>query len=127
MKTFNLFLSFKNFNLSPKNIGLMKLVGKQHNTNHDLKKTIKFVWNEKFICFIYDEVISMDNASCASVYGYVVQDWCWIPSLNVQQMFFKLAYDSLTLLIMNSLMTQGVMFERRGVCFKVGLFWCWLG
>jgi hypothetical protein len=31
----------------------------------------------------------MDNASCASVYGYIVQDWCRIPlMLNVQHVFF---------------------------------------
>jgi hypothetical protein len=90
-----------------------------------VKKTIKVVvQNEIFMCLIYDEVISMDNTSCTSVHGYVVQDWCRIPLLNVQQMFSRFGDDSLTLLIMNSLMTQGAMFEKRGTCFKVGLFWC---
>ncbi len=62
----------------------------------------------------------MDNASCASVHGYVVQDWCWISLLNVQQLFSKSKDDSLTFFIMNFLMTQGAMFEIRGACFKVG-------
>jgi hypothetical protein len=66
----------------------------------------------------------MDNASCTSLHGYVVQDWCQIPLLNVQQMFSRSRDDSLTSLIMNFLMTQGAMFERRKVCFNVGLFWC---
>jgi len=64
--------------LSLKNIAPKGLVGKQHNTNHEMKKKLKkiVVQNDKFICFFYGEVISMDNASCASVHGYVVQDWC---------------------------------------------------
>jgi len=50
----------------------------------------------------------MDNASWANVHGYIVQDYCWIPLLlNVQQMFSRFGANSLTLLIMNSLMTQG--------------------
>jgi hypothetical protein len=66
----------------------------------------------------------MDNASWVNVHGYVVQNWCQIPLLlNVQQVFYGSGADSLTLLIMNSLMTQGGLKEEelaaRLVCFGV--------
>jgi len=66
----------------------------------------------------------MDNASWASVQSYIVQDWCRIPLLlSVQQMFSRFRANSLTLLIMNYLMTQGNLKEEelvaRLVCFGV--------
>jgi len=56
--------------------------------NHEVRKTTKVdVQNAKFISLTCDGVTSMDNASWASVHGYVVQDWCRIPLLlSVQQM-----------------------------------------
>jgi hypothetical protein len=59
--------------------------------HHEVRKKIKVdVQNVKFISLTYDGVTSMDNASWASVHGYVVQDWCQIPLLlNVQQMFSR--------------------------------------
>jgi hypothetical protein len=45
--------------------------------DNEVKKAIKTtVQNAKSISFICDKVISMDNASWASVHGYIVQDWC---------------------------------------------------
>ncbi len=65
----------------------------------------------------------MDNASWASVHNYVVQNWCWIPLLSVQRMFSRFRASSLTLLIMNSSMTQSDLKEEelvaRLVCFGV--------
>jgi hypothetical protein len=41
--------------------------------DHEVRKTTKVVvQNAKFISFTCDEVTSMDNASWASVHGYVV-------------------------------------------------------
>jgi hypothetical protein len=61
----------------------------------------------------------MYNASRANVHGSIVQDWCRIPLLlNVQHVFFGSKVDSVTLLIMNYLMTQGV-------CRKKTLFQGW--
>jgi hypothetical protein len=49
----------------------------------------------------------MYNASWTNVHGYIVQDWCHIPLLlNMQHVFFGYKVDSLTLLIMNYLITQ---------------------
>jgi hypothetical protein len=93
--------------------------------NHEMRKTAKVVvQNVNFISFTFDEVTSMDNASWASVHSYVVQDWSRIPLLlNVQQVFSRSQANSLTLLIMNSLMTQGDLKEEelvaRLVCFGV--------
>jgi len=58
------------------------------------------------------------------VHGYIVQDWCRIPLLsNVKHVLFGSKVDSLILLIMNSLMTQGGLQEEdltsRLVCFGV--------
>jgi hypothetical protein len=48
----------------------------------------------------------MDNASWASVHGYIVQDWCHIPLLlNVQHVAFGFGANILTFLVMNFLMT----------------------
>ncbi len=67
-----------------------------------------------FIFLTCDEVTSMDNANWASVHGYVVQNWCQIPLLlNVQQVFYGFEVDNLTLLIMDSLMTQGGLKEEK--------------
>jgi len=45
--------------------------------DHEVKKITKVdVQNAKFISLTYDGITSMDNASWASVHGYVVQDWC---------------------------------------------------
>jgi hypothetical protein len=73
-----------------------------------LKVTKLVVQNSKFISLTCDELIAMDNVSWADVYGYIVQDWCEIPLLlDVQQVFFGFNVNSLILLMMNSLMTQG--------------------
>ncbi len=45
--------------------------------DHEVRKTTKVdVQNAKFIFLTCDGITSMDNASWASVHGYVVQDWC---------------------------------------------------
>ncbi len=91
----------------------------------EVRKMSKVViLNAKFIFLTCDEVTSMDNASWASVHNYVVQDWCWIPLLlNVQRMFSRFKASSLTLLIMNSSMTQSDLkeeeFVARLVCVGV--------
>ncbi len=66
-----------------KNIGLMGLVGRLENMyKNEIIKVNKFViQNFDSICFIYDEVTTMDNTSLASVHGYIVQVWCWITLL----------------------------------------------
>jgi hypothetical protein len=66
----------------------------------------------------------MDNASWVSVHGYIVQDWCHVPlSLNVKHVLSISITNSLTLFIMNFLMTQGGLQEEnlasRLVCFGV--------
>lgn len=59
--------------------------------DHEVRKITKVdVQKAKFIFLTCDGVTSMDNASWASMHGYVVQDWCQIPLLlNVQQMFSR--------------------------------------
>jgi len=76
-------------------------------TDHEVRKAIKFTFqNAKFVFLTCDEVASMDNASQASVHGYIVQDWCHIMLLlNVQHVVFGSRVNSLTFLIMNFLMT----------------------
>jgi hypothetical protein len=66
----------------------------------------------------------MDNPSWVSVHHFIVQDWCCIPlSLNVKHVLSRSKANSLTLLIMNFLMTQGGLqeetFVSRLVCFGV--------
>jgi hypothetical protein len=82
---------------------------------NEVKKAIKIIiQNAKFISLTCDEVISMDNVSWVSVHGYIVQDWCYIPlSLSVKPVFFRSRANSLTLLIMNFLMTQGGLQEEN--------------
>jgi hypothetical protein len=47
------------------------------------------------------------------VHGYIVQDWCHRPLLsNVKHVLSRSRVDSLILLIMNSLMTQGGLQEE---------------
>jgi hypothetical protein len=79
-----------------------------------MKKTIKtIIQNAKFVSLTCDEIISMDNASWASVHGYIVQDWCHMPLLlNVKHVLSGSRIDSLTLLIMNYLMTPGGLHEE---------------
>jgi hypothetical protein len=65
----------------------------------------------------------MDNANWASVHSYVVQDSCGIPLLlNVQQVFSrsKVEFD----IVDYEFFDNTTQFERRGACYKVGLFWC---
>jgi hypothetical protein len=50
--------------------------------NQVLKATKLVVQNSNFIFLIYDDVITMDNASWANVHGYNMQDWCQIPLLG---------------------------------------------
>ncbi len=52
----------------------MGLVGKLQNTNEVLEATKLVVQNSNFVFSTYDEVIPMDNASWANVYGYIVWD-----------------------------------------------------
>jgi hypothetical protein len=74
--------------------------------DNEVKRGIKLL--SKCRSLTCDEVTSMYNASWANVHGYIVQDWCCIPLLlNVQHVFFGSKVDSLTLSIMNYLMTQG--------------------
>ncbi len=75
--------------------------------DHEVREAIKFtIQNAKFVSLTCDEVASMDNASWASVHGYIVQDWCHITLLlNVQHVVFGSGVNSLTFLIMNFLMT----------------------
>jgi len=48
----------------------------------------------------------MDNASWASVHGYIVQDWCHITLLlNLQHVGFGSGVNNLTFFIMNFSMT----------------------
>jgi hypothetical protein len=65
------------------------------------------IQNAKFVFNTSDKITSMDNASWANVHGNIVQDQYHIPLLlNVQHVIFKYGLiDSLTLLIMNFLMT----------------------
>jgi hypothetical protein len=86
----------------------------EHIENEVKKATKIIIQNAKFISLTCDEVISMDNVSWVSVHGYIVQDWCYIPlSLNVKPAFFRSRANSLTLLIMNFLMTQGGLQEEN--------------
>ncbi len=91
-------------------------------TKNEVKKTTKIVIKiAKFVSLTCDEVTSMDNASWASVRGYILQDWCRIPLLNVKHVLFGSRANNLTLLIMNSLMTQGGLQDEnlasKLVCF----------
>jgi hypothetical protein len=66
----------------------------------------------------------MDSANWASVQNYIVWDLCCMPLLlNVQHVVFRFVVDCLTLLVMNSLMTQWELKEEeldsKLVCFGV--------
>jgi hypothetical protein len=75
--------------------------------------TKSIIHNAKFVSLTCEEIISMDNASWASVHRYIVQDWCHIPLLlKVKHVFFGSKTNSLNLLIMNFLMTQGGLHEE---------------
>jgi hypothetical protein len=76
---------------------------------NEVKKTTKIIiQNAKFVSLTCDEVMLMNNPSWVSVHGYIVQDWCRIPlSLNVKHVLFRSRANSLTLFIMNFLITQG--------------------
>jgi hypothetical protein len=85
----------------------------EHIENGMKKATKTIIQNAKFVSLTSDEIISMDNASWASVHGYIVQDWCHIPLLlNVKHVLSGSKTNSLTLLIMNYLMTQGGLHEE---------------
>jgi hypothetical protein len=85
----------------------------EHIDNGVKKATKTIIQNVKFLSLTCDEIISMDNASWASVHGYIVQDWCHIPLLlNLKHVLSGSKTDSLTLLIMNSLLTQGGLQEK---------------
>jgi hypothetical protein len=58
----------------------------------------------------------MDNASWASVHGYIMQDWRHIPLLlNVQHVIYGSGANIGTFLIMNFLMTQRGLKEKEFV------------
>ncbi len=83
-------------------------------------KAIKLtIYNFNFVSFTFDEATTAYNASWANV-----KDWCLIPLLlDVYQMLSIYGVDSLILLIMNSLMTQGDLKQEnivvKVVCFDV--------
>jgi hypothetical protein len=53
----------------------MWLVGKWQNIENEVKKATKTtIQDAKFVSLTCDEVIYMDNASWASVHGYILQD-----------------------------------------------------
>jgi hypothetical protein len=83
--------------------------------DHEVTKGIKVtIQNAKFVSLTCDEVASMDNASCESMHGYIMHDWCHIPLLlNVQHVVFGSNANSLTFLIMNFLMTQRGLKEEQ--------------
>jgi hypothetical protein len=96
----------------------------EHIKNEVKKASKTIIQNAKFVSLKCDEVISMDNASWANVHGYIVQDWCYIPLLlNVKHAIFGSKVNSITLLIMNSLMTERGSQEEdlttKMVCFGV--------
>jgi hypothetical protein len=80
----------------------------KHIKNEVKKVTTTIIQNANFVFVTCDEVKSMDNPSWVSVHGFIVQDWCHLPlSLNVKHVLFRSKVNSLTLLIVNFLMTQG--------------------
>jgi hypothetical protein len=80
----------------------------EHIKNEVKKAITTIIQNANFVFLACDEVKSMNNPSWVSVHGFIVQDWCHLPlSLNVKHVFFKFKVNSLILLIMNFLMTQG--------------------
>jgi hypothetical protein len=51
----------------------------EKHVDHEVRKTTEvIIQNAKFVPLTCDEVISMDNASWANVYGCIAQNWCCI-------------------------------------------------